>query len=95
MHYRDCGSGKTILFVPGYAANVDTWNMQVMHLADKYRCVCIDLRGHGDSDKPASDYTYDEMCGDVDAFMEALDLTDVTLCWWKKPSSSRMNSLNS
>jgi pimeloyl-ACP methyl ester carboxylesterase len=82
MHYRDCGKGKPILFVPGLTANVDTWNYQVLALHDRYRCVCVDMRGHGDSDKPASDYTYDEMCGDVRAFLKALDLRDVTFVGW-------------
>ncbi len=82
MHYRDCGQGKPILFVPGLTANVDTWNYQVLALHQRYRCVCVDLRGHGDSDKPASEYTYDEMCGDVRAFLQALDLQDVTFVGW-------------
>jgi len=42
----------------------------------------VDLRGHGDSDKPYSAYTYDEMCEDLQAFMEFLDLRDVTLVGW-------------
>jgi non-heme chloroperoxidase len=82
LHYRDGGTGKPILFIPGYSATVDTWNYAVLDLHDRYRCVCIDLRGHGLSDKPYSAYTYDEMCGDVHAFLEALDLHDVTLVGW-------------
>jgi non-heme chloroperoxidase len=42
----------------------------------------VDLRGHGDSDKPYSAYTYDEMCGDLRAFLGALDLRDVTFAGW-------------
>lgn len=82
MHYRDGGNGKPILFVPGFSATVDTWNYQVLDLHDRYRCVCVDMRGHGESDKPYSDYTYNEMCGDIDAFLEALDLQDVTFVGW-------------
>ncbi len=82
MHYRDAGTGRPILFVPGLSATVDTWNYQVLDLADRYRCLCVDLRGHGDSDKPFSSYTYDEMCGDLRAFMGALDLRDVTFVGW-------------
>jgi pimeloyl-ACP methyl ester carboxylesterase len=82
MHYRDGGSGTPILFAPGFSATVDTWNYQVSDLHDRFRCVCVDLRGHGDSDKPYSDYTYDEMCGDIRAFLAALDLRDVTLVGW-------------
>lgn len=86
VHYRDCGQGKTILFVPGLTANVDTWSYQVLALHERYRCVCVDLRGHGDSDKPASDYTYDEMCRDVQAFLHALDLREVTFVGWSMGS---------
>lgn len=82
MHYRDGGRGKPILFVAGFSATVDTWNYAVLDLHGRYRCVCVDLRGHGLSDKPYSDYTYDEMCGDVRALIEALDLRDVTLVGW-------------
>lgn len=86
LHYRDGGPGRPILFVPGYSATVDTWNYQVLDLSDRYRCVCVDLRGHGDSDKPYSQYTYDEMCEDLRAFLEALDLRDVTFVGWSMGS---------
>ncbi len=82
MHYRDGGRGKPILFIPGLSATLDTWNGQVLDLHERYQCVCVDLRGHGDSDKPYSEYTYDEMCGDLRAFLKALDLHDVTLVGW-------------
>lgn len=82
LHYRDCGEGKPLLFIPGLSATVDTWNYQVLELADRYRCVCVDLRGHGDSDKPFSAYTYEEMCSDVKSLIRQLDLTDVTLVGW-------------
>lgn len=86
LHYRDGGTGKPILFVPGYSATVDTWNYQVLDLHDRYRCLCVDLRGHGDSDKPYSEYTYDEMCRDLQAFLRALDLRDVTFVGWSMGS---------
>lgn len=82
LHYRDGGTGKPILFVAGFSATVDSWNYAVLDLHDRYRCVCVDLRGHGLSDKPYSSYTYDEMCGDLAALLEALDLEDVTFVGW-------------
>ncbi len=86
MHYRDSGrdggAGPPILFIPGLAATLDSWNYQMLSLSDRYRCICIDLRGHGDSDKPCSKYSYDEMCGDVRCLLGALDLHDVTLVGW-------------
>ena len=31
-----------------------------------YRCICIDIRGFGDSDKPWNGYNYDVMADDDD-----------------------------
>lgn len=82
LHYRDGGTGRPILFVPGFSATVDAWNYAVLDLHDQYRCVCVDLRGHGLSDKPYSSYTYDEMCGDLGALIRQLDLQDLTIVGW-------------
>lgn len=82
MHYRDGGTGKPILFIPGLSATVDTWNYQVLALHQNHRCICVDLRGHGDSDKPCSEYSYTEMCADIADIIEQLDLEDVTLVGW-------------
>jgi pimeloyl-ACP methyl ester carboxylesterase len=82
MHYRDGGDGPPIVFVPGFSATVDAFNYQMLDLSERFRCVCIDQRGHGLSDKPVSAYTYDEFCADLAAFLAALDLRDVTLVGW-------------
>ncbi|MDN5860455.1 MAG: alpha/beta hydrolase [Pseudonocardia sp.] len=82
MHFRDAGEGPPILFVPGFAATVDAWNYQVGDLCDRHRCVCVDLRGHGASDKPASAYTYAEMCADLAALLRGLDLREITIVGW-------------
>lgn len=44
-----------------------------------YRCVGIDLRGFGDSDKPWSGYNYDRMSDDVKEVLDFLDVTEATL----------------
>jgi pimeloyl-ACP methyl ester carboxylesterase len=41
--------------------------------------VTYDPRGHGESDKPDSEYTLDELAGDVAVLAERLHLSDVTL----------------
>jgi pimeloyl-ACP methyl ester carboxylesterase len=95
MHYRDDGQGKAILFVAGFSATVDTWNYQVLDLHDRFRTISVDLRGHGDSDKPCSSYTYDEMCGDVRAFLRARDVRDVTFVGWSMGAGVGLNYVTS
>ena len=44
-----------------------------------YRCIGIDLRGFGDSDKPWDGYNYNTMADDIKAVLDAVDLQDATL----------------
>jgi non-heme chloroperoxidase len=80
--YQDRGSGKPIVFVHGWGGSGDVWDYQVLDLADRYRVITVDLRGHGDSDKPWGDYGYATFCSDLEALMQHLGLEDVTLVGW-------------
>jgi non-heme chloroperoxidase len=44
-----------------------------------YRCIGIDLRGFGDSDKPWDGYNYDTMADDVKAVLDTLNIENGTL----------------
>lgn len=91
INYEDNGQGKPIVFIPGLAATLETWNYQILGLSDKFRCIRLDMRGHGNSDKPNSNYSYDEMCKDLQAFLIALGLTDVTLVGWSMGAGISLN----
>lgn len=82
VHYEDRGTGDAIVFVHGWGGSADAWDMQVLDLAGSYRCITVDLRGHGDSDKPWGNYDYDLFVGDIAALIRALELTKVTLVGW-------------
>jgi len=60
IHYVTLGRGNhTIVFIHGWACNLDVWREQVSVLADKAKLIFIDLPGHGKSDKPQVAYTMD------------------------------------
>jgi len=80
--YQDRGTGRPIVFVHGWGGSGDVWDYQVLDLADRFRVITVDLRGHGDSDKPWGDYGYGTFCADLRALMEHLQLEDVTLVGW-------------
>ena len=42
----------TIIFVHGFACSLDDWEEQFTDLSPRFRCVALDLPGHGDSAKP-------------------------------------------
>ncbi len=48
------------------------WDPQVPALAERYRVVSYDTRGHGDSPSPAGPYTLDDLVDDVVALLDRL-----------------------
>lgn len=71
---------ETILFVHGWPANYKMFEYQFVHLARLgYRCIGIDCRGFGESDKPWDGYCYDRMADDILCVIKALGLQDITL----------------
>ncbi|MFF2455356.1 alpha/beta fold hydrolase [Peribacillus simplex] len=71
---------KTILFIHGWPLNHKQFEYQFNILpAMGYRCIGIDWRGYGDSDKPFSGYNFDRLADDISVVIEALQLKDFTL----------------
>jgi 3-oxoadipate enol-lactonase len=49
------------------------WDPQVPALAERYRVVTYDTRGHGESPAPAGPYTLDDLVDDLVALLDELD----------------------
>jgi non-heme chloroperoxidase len=73
-------SHKVIFFVHGWPANHKLFEYQFNILPSMgYRCIGMDIRGFGQSDKPWDGYSYDRLSDDVRSVVEALGLQDFTL----------------
>lgn len=71
---------KTILFIHGWPANHKMFEYQFNQLPRMgYRCIGMDMRGFGNSDKPLRGYDYDRLADDVRGVIEALKLQNITL----------------
>jgi len=71
---------ETILFIHGWPANHNMFEYQFNELACRgYRCIGVDTRGFGKSDKPFTGYTYDRLADDIRCIIEALNLRNITL----------------
>ena len=71
---------KTILFLHGWPANHRMFEYQFAYLAEQgIRCIGIDFRGFGLSDKPWEGYDYDTLADDVRRVIDALELQNITL----------------
>jgi len=76
LHYEEAGSGdETMLFVHGWTCDLSHVAPQVEHFAGRYRCVSVDLRGHGKSDAPAQTYTIHGFADDLAWMCAELGLT--------------------
>jgi long-chain acyl-CoA synthetase len=67
---------KALVFVHGYAGCAETWQFQISHFAHEYRVVVPDLRGHGQSDAPYTQYTMEELVTDLQTVVEHLNLPE-------------------
>ena len=77
LHYLDWGTpGRPpVLFLHGGSAHARWWDFTIPLLVERFRCVALDLRGHGESGRPADgDYGLPAHAADVAAVVDALDL---------------------
>jgi non-heme chloroperoxidase len=73
-------SSNAILFLHGWPGSHRLFEYQFDQLPKMgYRCIGIDTRGFGNSDKPFHGYDYDTLADDVYCVIDALQLCDITL----------------
>jgi pimeloyl-ACP methyl ester carboxylesterase len=71
--------GPPIVLVHGLASNSRIWDDVAACLADEYRVVALDQRGHGLSDRPTDGFTLDRVVGDLAGVMDSLGIEKPTL----------------
>ncbi|MEO1062459.1 MAG: alpha/beta hydrolase [Actinomycetota bacterium] len=76
--YLDQGDGPPLVLVHALGRSAADWNPVLDRLAARRRCLAVDVRGHGDSQR-CDEYSFDAMESDLRAFVDALDLDAVAL----------------
>jgi N-formylmaleamate deformylase len=82
MAYREWGrpdAARTAVLVHGITSSSLSWSRVARGLIDGFRVLAVDLRGHGDSDKPPTGYRVDDQASEVAQFCRALGLERVSL----------------
>ena len=74
IHYTDEGEGDVVLLIHGLGSSSGDWELQFPVLAPSYRVIAVDLRGHGQSSKPAGPYSMSMFAGDIAALIESLEI---------------------
>jgi len=76
IDYQDTGRGRPILLTHGHLSSRTAWDAQHQALADRYRVISWDIRGHGQTvstDDPAG-YSLDLTVADVRAVLGHLGI---------------------
>jgi pimeloyl-ACP methyl ester carboxylesterase len=69
------------VLVHGFTGNTRNWALTVPALRERFRCISVDLRGHGLSGKPTEreGYALDLMAGDVTGLLSQLGIGECYL----------------
>ena len=67
----------TVLLLHGLGSSTLDWAEQIPALASVYDVLLVDLRGHGQSDKPPGPYSINDMANDVARVVSELGLTQL------------------
>jgi 3-oxoadipate enol-lactonase len=74
------GDGPSLLLMHSIGCDLTLWDRQIDALADDFRIVRFDARGHGRSDAPKGDYTLDRLSRDALAVLDAVGVDSAYLC---------------
>lgn len=92
------GNGPELLLIHGIGSSSAGWDPVIDDLAGSFSPITVDLRGHGQSEKPESGYLYEDYVGDIEGLLRELDIPNpriighslggILTLWWaaKHPS---------
>jgi pimeloyl-ACP methyl ester carboxylesterase len=79
QHVLEAGSGAPVVLLHGFPETNFAWRFQIPVLAERYRVIAPDLRGYGETEKPAAGYDKRNMARDLRELMGELGLTKIAL----------------
>ena len=81
LDFWDTGGpgARAIVLVPGPTDSWRSYEPVLTWMPDDVRVVAVSLRGHGDSDKPATGYRVEDLASDVVPFLDALGIERTVL----------------
>ncbi len=74
MYYKETGQGTPLLLIHGLGSSARDWERQIPYFSKNYRVITYDVRGHGQTDKPAGPYGIPLFAQDTAEFMKILNI---------------------
>ncbi len=82
IHYLEAGSGRPIVFIPGWTLPAWIWQKQIDEFSKKYHVIAVDPRSQGESDKPATGHLPETRSRDYKELVDHLALKRPILVGW-------------
>lgn len=82
IHYLEAGSGRPIVFIPGWTMPAWIWQKQIDEFAKSYHVIAIDPRSQGESDKPTYGHLPETRARDYKEVVDQLGLKRPVLVGW-------------
>ena len=76
LYYEETGAGTPIVFVHEFAADHRSWETQMRHFGQRYRCITYSARGYPPSEVPdkAASYSQNRATDDIASVMDHLKI---------------------
>lgn len=76
LYYEEVGAGVPVVFVHEFAADHRSWEAQMRHFGQRYRCITYSARGYPPSDIPEkpSSYSQNRATDDIASVMNHLKI---------------------
>ncbi|WP_353625823.1 alpha/beta fold hydrolase [Bacillus sp. JCM 19041] len=75
----EAGQGEPLILLHGTGGHIEAYGRNIKGLSEKFRVICIDMVGHGYTDKPDQPYGIDFYSDHLLAVIKALGLKEVLL----------------
>jgi pimeloyl-ACP methyl ester carboxylesterase len=79
IHYVIGGAGEPLVLIHGFGQNWYMWNRLLPELSKHFTVIAPDLRGVGESDKPAGGYDKKNMAVDIHELVKKLGYKSINL----------------
>ncbi len=76
LYFEETGAGTPVIFVHEFAADHRSWETQMRHFGQRYRCITYGARGYPPSDAPekSTSYSQDRATDDIAAVLDHLKI---------------------
>ncbi|MEG1497922.1 MAG: alpha/beta hydrolase [Bacteroidales bacterium] len=79
LHYTQNGQGDCIVFVHGFIESIYIWERFDKVLSEKFKVICIDLPGHGQSDRFGEEHSIEMQAKLIKLVLEQENISSLTL----------------